>query len=889
MSNLSGRIRDLKKSSYIKLTIYQSYICQNMKVPLPYYLSIDFGDFSEKESQEIIQAKETLKSPSNEFIYYLNNDYLKSNFLSQNFFIISGFTKSIFILKNNFASVKIPLIYAKNSNERQWFFLKDMNDKICIKLLLSIKINFINNSSRNNNILNFSNNINNNILKRNNETIKENNTKNTYNISSNSSNNFINNIMNKHHLNHNSNTFGSTNFISASGNSLLNNSNNINNNFNSSILSSYKAKNSSNSFSKKNTNNNNQLVSIVENDCDSITINDNDIDIYSELSNLDIDEKNKDKSVDFTKINNFTDNEQINIISKLIESKKNYLKSKEKTYMNNHNKYKISKTTFNTKNQKIIQDTQKLKNDIKKLEKNKQIYETKIINLNENFNLLSYNVYRQNIQADLDLYEKDINIAINNINLYNNNEEILLENKMQKNNHGIYIINNSLTNEEEENIKINNEDISAFYRFNKNKGYSFESNNKNSISILNKLNNDYQNTRGSNYNILNCNKIPRNREKDILITSLNKLNSCNTYSSKSKLSPINYKYKDYSPRFSLSISNSPSPAKNLNTNNSELFTSLKDPPGNYSKTHNNNSIFNNYYDIVEDNNKTEFKKKNSLNIRIPYNNNNNYCNINPLLKIINNKEICTTTTNTNSNISNNLNTISEKNISNTAIKKNKEKQYSKKTKTVKKYSYTTTNQKCKNNNNYKKYLKKNNLDIEAKRYNTIANDNNNEISVEIEKNKINFKKLKNNCTSFIKGKPLIVCKINKKNDKKNITIFDEADFAGSLRRSNIDFLNEDNTCLYKNKTNYNKYMTLNESKKPNLNKNNNNMKQNIIKSTNVIFPSTKNFQKKNKGKIKSDLLRPIKFKDNTKKEKRIKEGNKDKEMSNRVETEYYNL
>ena len=84
-------------------------------------------------------------------------------------------------------------------------------------------------------------------------------------------------------------------------------------------------------------------------------------------------------------------------------------------------------------------------------------------------------------------------------------------------------------------------------------------------------------------------------------------------------------------------------------------------------------------------------------------------------------------------------------------------------------------------------------------------------------------------------------------------------------------------------------MTLNESKKPNLNKNNNNMKQNIIKSTNVIFPSTKNFQKKNKGKIKSDLLRPIKFKDNTKKEKRIKEGNKDKEMSNRVETEYYNL
>ena len=885
MSTLSGRIRDLKKLSYIKLTIYQSYICQNIKVPLPYYLSINFGNFTEKESQEIIQEKETLKSPSNEFIYYLTNDYLKSSFLSQSFFVISGFTKSIFILKNNFASVKIPLIYAKNSNERQWFFLKDMSDKICIKLLLSIKINFINSTNRNNNILNFSsNNINNNILKKNNETIKENSTRNSNNVSNNSSNNFINNIMNKHHLNHNSNTFGSTNFVSASGNSFLNNSNNINN-FNNSILSSYKTKTNSNSFSKKN-NNNNKLVSIVENDCDSITIND-DADIFSELSNLDNEEKNNEKSEEFTKIkNNYMENEKVSIISKLIESKKNYLKSKEKSFVNNHNKYKISKTTFNKKNQKITQDTQKLKNDIKKLEKNKQIYETKIINLNENFNLLSYNVYRQNIQTDLDLYEKDINSAINNINLYNNNEEILLENKMQKNNYGLYIINNNYTNEEEDNIKINNEDISAFYGFNKNKGYSFESNNKNSMSILNKLNNDYQNNNGSNYNILNCNKIPSTKEKDILITSLNKLNSGNTNSSKSKLSPINYKYKDFSPRFSLSISNSPSPAKNLNNNNSELFNSLKDLPENNGKTHNNNSIFNNYYDMVEDNYKTEFKKKNFLNIRIPCNNNNNFCNINPLLSIMNNNEICTTKTNTNSNISNSLNTINEKNISKSTVKNNKGKHYSNKITTVKKYSNITTNQKSKNNNNYKKYLKKNNLDIESKRYNTITNENNNEISIEIEKNKINFKKLKNNCASFIKGKPLIVCKINKKNDKKNITICDEVDFNGSVRRANIDFLNEDNTYLYKNKTNYNKYMTLNDNKKTTLNKNNN-MKQNMLKSTNVIFPSTKTFQKKNKGKIKSDLLRPIKFKDNIKKDKKYKERNKEK--CNRVETEYYNL
>ena len=103
----------------------------------------------------------------------MNND----NLLSKEF-IINSYIISAFILKKNFASVKIPLISYKNDKnqkiKKEWYFLKDINNNICIQLLLSIDINIPNRNIQTNKF-----NMKNNILFQNNKTIKENNINNT--------------------------------------------------------------------------------------------------------------------------------------------------------------------------------------------------------------------------------------------------------------------------------------------------------------------------------------------------------------------------------------------------------------------------------------------------------------------------------------------------------------------------------------------------------------------------------------------------------------------------------------------------------------------------------------------------------------------------------------
>ena len=65
--------KEVDKRPYIKLIIYESQICENINVPMPYGLSISFNNNNTKQFIEKINSdNEILKPPENTFIYYLD-------------------------------------------------------------------------------------------------------------------------------------------------------------------------------------------------------------------------------------------------------------------------------------------------------------------------------------------------------------------------------------------------------------------------------------------------------------------------------------------------------------------------------------------------------------------------------------------------------------------------------------------------------------------------------------------------------------------------------------------------------------------------------------------------------------------------------------------------
>ena len=122
--------KEVDKRPYIKLIIYESQICENINVPMPYGLSISFNNNAKQFIEKINSDNEILKPPENTFIYYLDKIDLNNQNLE---FVITSYTTSIFFLKKNFASSKIQ-IQSNNLNniEKTCFFLKDINNNICI-------------------------------------------------------------------------------------------------------------------------------------------------------------------------------------------------------------------------------------------------------------------------------------------------------------------------------------------------------------------------------------------------------------------------------------------------------------------------------------------------------------------------------------------------------------------------------------------------------------------------------------------------------------------------------------------------------------------------------------------------------------------------------------
>ena len=587
MSSLSGGTKE-ENTSYIKLILYQSQLCENslnIKNLFPFSISIQFDNNPEKCIEPIKNINEIFNSSLNEFKYFISNNNTK------HLIKLNCFSKSVLVIKKKLASAKIAInsgTFNKNKKEKnvkKWYYLKRKNGEVVIKLLLSIDIiNICKISGQSNKTY---------ILQENEfENNISINKPNNINIHFNSiSNNNLNGIA--------SSTYMSTShYISSSNNSLKSSSAKTNN----SCISNSIIPNPNNFFINRtisnNNINNNLLSSIIERE-DSMTINENE----------NVGEK-------FGELNS---NILLNMIQyifkknnqKLLIKSKNFIQKKQNLGKEENNYFKIRKTY----DEKKIN----LKNDNKILDKKRQIYENKFIDLTENFNNFKKKIYKSNIEKDLNLYEIETISNINNIfNNQLNLDENIIEEKMPKNYFGQYSMNKNL--KDIEKSVINN-----YYN---NKGYSFESNNYKSSLYL------YGN--GGNSNKILFNVVLDNK------STYNNNNNLNT-----KPSPISFKYTKINKNFSVSMSNSNSPSsernkKRLITDYSKstfniiddlyIFDEIPDIDRNKASKSNNivqNNLALNLDDISNINisYKNKIRKKDKKNNKVLQNNKKN-CNYN---------------------------------------------------------------------------------------------------------------------------------------------------------------------------------------------------------------------------------------------------------------------
>ncbi len=330
---------DKNTKNYIAITLYQTKICRNSDDYLPYILSIKYNDQSSLETEKI--TKSSLIFHEETFYFNISSKSMINQTIS-----INAYTKTMFVIKNYFGKVTIPFNLSNKNNQKQWYFLKDNNDEIIIKILLSIdfKISLHQNNSMN--------------------QINK-----SYKIES------------------------AYDFF---------NKKNLNLSFNINPLTQRQSENKSmmnlNSFSIfKNLTNQNQLISITENESSSITISNSDS-YYSDCNEIN---NNDDENNNDTNTNNIS----IIDINKAISDKADEILEKQKNLENQFKEFKERDESIGRKNQILKKESDKLKSNIKKLEKNKKNYETKNIYLNEKL-----------IKFEKELYRNELNKEINSFN-----------------------------------------------------------------------------------------------------------------------------------------------------------------------------------------------------------------------------------------------------------------------------------------------------------------------------------------------------------------------------------------------------------------------------------------------------------------------------------------
>ena len=430
----------------IKITLYQIQLCRNFSDYIPYNISIKYNNSKEYETELIeIQNKKFINKS---YIFNILNFSRKQN----NIITLTAFKKSLFILKKTFSKLNIPINVNNNKNrQKQWFYMKDNNEEIILKILLSIEFDVIL---------------------------------------------YQNNSMN--HLNRSYRGEILFDFFNQKPN--LNDSLNITTININSIQSSNKSMINLNENIRKNTNQNYQLISILENESDNITIT------YSD----DESEKGEIEDININKINNIISQRA----DKILENQKNH--------DNNIEELKKNDLYFIKKSNILIKEYDKLKYNMRILEKAKRNYETKIINHNEKILNYEKKINRFNIQKELDEHNKEIFNNINSMLLLNTNENTIPKKKnikyekLKKIKNTNISINIDLNNESlTKNLKNLKKDYLTSKRLNSTNFTSIYSNE----SIINKHHSPSSN------NIYEC----RTRSKN-QINSKNSLDIDNIYS-----------------------------------------------------------------------------------------------------------------------------------------------------------------------------------------------------------------------------------------------------------------------------------------------------------------------------------------------------------------------
>jgi hypothetical protein len=136
--------------------------------------------------------------------------------------------------------------------------------------------------------------------------------------------------------------------------------------------------------------NSNQLLSILENENDNLSLTENNENLNYNLNNKNINE------ISIDDINNKISNK----VDYILDLQNNIEKNTE--FLRNLD------LNYKKKKHLILKEKEKLKDNVKKFQKLKKIYESKYINVNEYVLDLKKSIYRNEIINEIDNYNKNI-------------------------------------------------------------------------------------------------------------------------------------------------------------------------------------------------------------------------------------------------------------------------------------------------------------------------------------------------------------------------------------------------------------------------------------------------------------------------------------------------
>ena len=120
------------QKNFIRVILHKSQLCHPSKTYLSYTLSISYNDSPPADTEPILTPSITFGEKN--FYFDLGPSPLKK----ENQITILAITRTMFVIKKTFAKVTIPFTLSKCTNQKQWYFLKDDNEEIVLKVLLAL-------------------------------------------------------------------------------------------------------------------------------------------------------------------------------------------------------------------------------------------------------------------------------------------------------------------------------------------------------------------------------------------------------------------------------------------------------------------------------------------------------------------------------------------------------------------------------------------------------------------------------------------------------------------------------------------------------------------------------------------------------------------------------